>query len=285
PPGDSLRAWHICSTARRTTIRTTTPTCRCRSPTRCRNSRSRRARSARRTACTRARPSTRSRVREPTRCTATRSSSCAITISMRPIRSRRRTPTARATTTDPCGRVNYASRTEIDEGQTVGKLDYQWSSNHSLFGRYMATSYRQPPPFSLIDNVLTTTVGGRDNLAQSFTLGDNYILSTHAVNAFRFAFNRTAIHRTSQDFFSYPDVGVNTFSYMPHYLLLTITGGFSLGGGTESESTFRTNTLQFGDDLQIIKGDHQFAVGGSAAYWKSTSLANVRSPGMFSFDG
>ena len=189
------------------------------------------------------------------------------------------------TTTDPCGRVNYASRTVIDEGQTVGKLDYQWSNNHSLFGRYMATSYRQPPPFSLIDNVLTTTVGGRDNLAQSFTLGDNFILSTHAVNAFRFAFNRTAIHRTSQDFFSYPDVGVNTFSYMPHYLLLTIASGFSLGGGTESESTFRTNTYQFGDDLQIIKGNHQLAIGGSAAYWKSTSLANVRSPGTFNFDG
>src|SRR5439155_22209465 len=77
---------------------------------------------------------------------------------------------------DPCGRVTYASRTEIDERQTVGKLDFQWSGNHSMFGRYMATSYRQPPPFSLIDNVLTTTVGGRDNLAQSFTFGDNYIL-------------------------------------------------------------------------------------------------------------
>jgi hypothetical protein len=189
------------------------------------------------------------------------------------------------TTTDPCGRTNYPSRIEIDEGQTVGKLDYQWSSNHSIFGRYMATSYRQPPPFSLIDNVLTTTVGGRDNLAQSFTLGDNYILSTRSVNAFRFAFNRTAIHRTSQDFFSFPDVGVNTYSYMPHYLLLTITGGFNLGGGTESESTFRTNTYQFGDDLQIIRGSHQFAFGGSAAYWKSTSLANVRSPGTFNFDG
>jgi hypothetical protein len=189
------------------------------------------------------------------------------------------------TTTDPCGKLTYASRTEIDEGQTVGKLDYQWSTNHSIFGRYMATSYRQQPPFSLIDNVLTTTVGGRDNLAQSLTLGDNYVLSTHAVNAFRFAFNRTAIHRTSKDFFSYPDVGVNTFSYMPHYLLLTITGGFNLGGGTESESTFLTNTYQFGDDLQIVKGNHQFAFGGSAAYWTSTSLANVRSPGTFNFDG
>ena len=189
------------------------------------------------------------------------------------------------TTTDPCGRVNYPSRSEIDESQTVTKVDYQWSANHSIFARYMATSYRQPPPYSLIDNVLTTTVGGRDNLAQSVTAGDNYILSTHAVNAFRFAFNRTAIHRISQDFFSYPDIGVNIYSYMPHYLLLTIPGGFSLGGGTESESTFHTNTYQFGDDLQIIKGTHQLAFGGSAAYWQSTSLANVRSPGTFNFDG
>src|SRR5262249_61296549 len=140
-------------------------------------------------------------------------------------------------------------------------------------------------PLTLIAHLLPPTGGGRDTLPQPLPFGDNYTLSTHAVNAFRFAFNRHAIHRTSQDFFSYPDIGVNTYSYMPHYLLLTMTGGFNLGGGTESESTFDTNTLQFGDDLQIIKGNHQFAFGGSAACWKSTSLANVRSPGTFSFDG
>ena len=41
------------------------------------------------------------------------------------------------------------------------------------------------------------------------------------LNAARFAFNRTAIHRTSTDFFSAPDVGINIYSYMPHYMLLT----------------------------------------------------------------
>ena len=188
-------------------------------------------------------------------------------------------------TDNPCGRINYASRVEIDERQTVGKIDYQWSNSHSLFGRYMATSYATPPPFSFTDNVLTTVTGGRDNLAQSLTFGDNYILSAHAVNAVRFAFNRTAIHRTSKDFFSAPEVGVNIYSYMPHYMLMSVTGGFSLGGGTESESTFRTNTYQMGDDLSIVRGNHQMAFGGSIAYWKSTSLANVRDPGNFSFDG
>jgi hypothetical protein len=190
-------------------------------------------------------------------------------------------------TTDPCGRENFPSRSVIDEAQPVLKIDHQWSNNHSLFGRYMATSYKTPPPFSFIDNILTTVTGGRDNLAQSVTFGDNYILSTHSVNAFRFAFNRTAIHRTSKDFFSAPEVGINTFSYMPHYMLLAMpsSSGFSLGGGTESESTFRTNTYQFGDDLTLVRGNHQLAFGGSVASWKSTSIANVRSPGTFNFDG
>lgn len=187
--------------------------------------------------------------------------------------------------TDPCGRVLYQSPSRIDEMQPVAKVDYQVSNKQSMFGRYLATTYRQPPPFSLLDNVLTTRLGGRDNLAQAFAFGHNYILNTQSVNAFRFAFNRTAIHRTSKDFFSAPDVGVNIFSFMPHYMLMNVTGGFSLGGGTESESTFLTNTYQFGDDLTIVRGSHQFAFGGSVAYWDSTSLANVRSPGSFAFDG
>lgn len=188
-------------------------------------------------------------------------------------------------TTDRCGRVSYQSPVEVDEMQPIGKVDYQVSNKQTLFGRYMATTYKTPSPYRLSQNILSTITGGRDNLAQSFTVGHNYILTTQAVNAFRFAFNRTAIHRTSEDFFSAPEVGVNIFSYMPHYMLLSVTGGFNLGGGTESESTFLTNTYHFGDDLTIVRGNHQLAFGGSIARWESTSLANVRSPGSFSFDG
>src|SRR5207244_6572703 len=130
---------------------------------------------------------------------------------------------------------SYTPPNNVDEMQPVLKIDYQVSNKQSLFGRYLATTYKTPPPFSLVDNVLTTVTGGRDNLAQSFTLGHNYILTQRAVNAFRFAVNRTAVHRTSKDFFSAPEIGANIFSYMPHYMLLTVTGGLNLGGGTEGE--------------------------------------------------
>ncbi len=190
-------------------------------------------------------------------------------------------------TNDPCGLINYTLPTSIDESQAVGKLDYQWSAKHSMLGRYMATTYFQPPPYDASGgNALTTVRGGRDNLAQSFTVGDNYVLSSAAVNTLRFAFNRTAIHRTNSNFFGTGDVGINIYNYMPNYMLLSVTpNGFSLGGGTENEARFRTNTYQVSDDMTLIKGSHQFAFGGNWSYWNSFSTANVRSPGQLTING
>jgi hypothetical protein len=189
------------------------------------------------------------------------------------------------TTTDPCGRVQYGLPAANDDWQAVTKVDHQFNQKHSLFGRYIATSQFQAPPFSLPEaeeNLLVTRIGGRDNLAQTFTLGENWVLSSTTLNAFRIAYNRTDIHRTSTDFFSAPEVGVNMYSYRPHYMLLTVTNGFQLGGGTESESVFTTSAWQISDDVTMVRGRHQFAFGVSAARWKSLSQAHVRSPGQLS---
>src|SRR6185503_31968 len=133
--------------------------------------------------------------------------------------------------------------------------------------------------------LLVTRIGGRDNLAQTFTIGENFVISPTTLNSVRFAYNRTDIHRTSTDFFSAPEVGINIYSYMPHYMLLSVTNGFSLGGGTESESHFTTNAWQISDDMTLVRGAHQFAYGVNLAHWTSLSLANVRSPGQLSIDG
>ena len=192
------------------------------------------------------------------------------------------------TTTDPCGLIQYGLPRSEDEWQQVTKVDYQMNDKHRLFGRYVGTSFFRPPPFSLPEaqqNILVTSTGGRDQLATTFTLGEDYVISSSTLNSARFAFNRTAITRTSTDFFSAPEVGINIYSYMPHYMLLSVTNGFSLGGGTESLATYSTNEFQFNDDLTIVRGAHQLAVGGSIAHWKSLSLANVRSPGQLTIDG
>ena len=185
-------------------------------------------------------------------------------------------------TSDPCGLVNYTLPTNTDESQMIGKVDHQVSANQSLFGRYIATTFFQLPPYETSGgNILTTRQGGRDNLAQSFTAGHNLILTSTALNAVRVAVNRTSIHRTNSDFVGAQDVGINIYDYMPNYLLLNVTpSGFQIGGGTENEARFRTNTYQVSDDLTLIRGAHQFVVGGNWAHWNSFSTANVRSPGQ-----
>jgi hypothetical protein len=196
--------------------------------------------------------------------------------------------------TDPCGLIQYGLPAATDESQYVGKVDYQLGTKHAVFGRYIATKQFTPPPFSLEaaqQNLLVTRIGGRDNLAQSFTAGENFIISSSTFNQVRFAYNRTDINRTSTDFFSAPEVGINIYSYMPHYMLLTVGAGganptgFQLGGGTESLSTFTTPAWQISDDVTLVRASHQFAFGVNVAGWKSLSLANVRSPGQLAIDG
>jgi hypothetical protein len=189
------------------------------------------------------------------------------------------------TTSDPCGQTSVTNPRSIEEWQGIGKVDFQLSQTNSLFGRYMATKYAYEPPFGASQNILSTRLGGRDNLAQSLALGDTMVLSNTMVNNMRFAFNRTAIHRTHTTFFDVNDIGVNTFSYLQDYMLLNVTGGFNLGGGTESESLFNTDSYTINDDLTMIRGNHQFGLGVAFAWWESLTQANVRSPGTFTFSG
>ncbi len=191
-------------------------------------------------------------------------------------------------TTDLCGRYAYSRSRPQDEAQYIGKVDVQLSQNHSMFGRYIMTTSKFTPPLELQpENILVSQLGGRDNKAHTFTVGDTMVLSNTTVNAIRVAYNYTDIHRTHEPIgFSAPDLGIKTFSYIEDYLLVSVqNGGFQLGGGTESEARFKTPSFNISDDLTIVRGNHQFGLGGSMAWWKSLSQANVRSPGQFTFNG
>jgi len=192
------------------------------------------------------------------------------------------------TTTDKCGRFNYSRSRPQDESQFIGKVDLTLTPNHSLFVRAIETRVKWTPPGQLQpENVLVSSLGGRDNKARSVTVGDTMVLSNNTVNALRVAYNNTDIHRIHEPIgFSAPEVGVRMYSYIEDYLLVNVTGGgFQLGGGTESEARFQTPSYQVSDDLTLVRGAHQFGIGGNVSYWTSLSQANVRSPGQFTFNG
>ena len=187
---------------------------------------------------------------------------------------------------DDCGKITYGVPQQTDESQAVGKVDYQLTANHSLFGRYMATTYDIPPAHRLApDNVLTTTNAGLDNLAQSIALGDTLVLGNNTVNAIRVTVNRTALARIHQPSFNAPSLGVNVHSKLPDFMVLGVTGGFNIGGNTQSLATFVTNSYQLSEDLNLVRGNHQFAVGGNVALWTVDQFAVNQDTGNFTFSG
>jgi hypothetical protein len=174
------------------------------------------------------------------------------------------------------------------EGQPIARVDWQISQSHSLFGRYMRTTTFWDPALVNSDTILSAAgagAGGRDSSSQSLAIGDTMVLSNTVVNNIRFAANRTNVHRTHADMFGPQDVGVNIYTPIPNYMLLSVTGAFAINTGTETDSFYRPNTYSISDDLTMVRGNHQWGFGVSAGLsdWKTRS--NVRSPGVFSFNG
>ena len=187
--------------------------------------------------------------------------------------------------TDPCGQVKFSASDDSDEGQGVGKIDYQLNANHSVFGRYMATFYKKPAPFASTENVLATGTPGLDNMAQSFAGGDTVVFGSNTVNSLRFAFNRTAIDRGNPEFFDPRALGSNVYSYNPGEMVLAVTGGFNISAGTATKGVFQTNASQVSDDLTLVRGNHQIGIGANLAYWKMDFLTHARSGGNWTFNG
>lgn len=186
---------------------------------------------------------------------------------------------------DPCGKVTYGAVTQINQHQVLGRVDYQINEKQSLFGRYMATTYFEPPAYSLTKNILASTQGGLNDLAQSATIGHTYLINTSTVNAFRLAFNRVGVHRDNNDYFSGCDIDVQMTCYIPHQTVVTVTGGPSIGIATAISASFIPTTWTIGDDISLVHGAHQFAFGGTAFRYQSSSNANVYSAGSFGFTG
>jgi len=191
-------------------------------------------------------------------------------------------------TDDPCGEIRFQQTQNENEWQAVGKVDLQWSANHAVFGRYIATSSRRDPALlNSPDNVLTVNGGqGRDNLAQTMTVGNTYVLGANTVHSFRFAFNRSAVQRKVAGYFAPADLGIAAFNYSPvPEMGFDVDDGFSLGGGTSSTGIFNTNDFQVADDLTVVRGRHQLSIGGNVAYWKSDQESHARSGGAWTVDG
>ena len=192
------------------------------------------------------------------------------------------------TTTDPCGDIRFSAPLSYDQSQVVAKVDYQGSGGHSIFGRYMLTFDDQVPSWPTSGSVLTTRAedNAQTHRAHSLTLGDTRVFGTNTVNAFRVAWNRSRAHYHLEPFFGAETLGINNFyNYVPGIIGIEISGGFTTASGGSVLFQGDTDAYQISDDVTLVRGNHQLALGGNVAYWTHYTVDGQRGVGLWTFDG
>ena len=192
-------------------------------------------------------------------------------------------------TSDPCGRTTFGNPKQENDHMAIGRIDYQRSANHSIFGRYLLDRVRIPAGYDVNKSLLISgTPGlGKAGMAQAFTLGDTYLISASVVNVIRLTANRVAGAKTAPDFSNAgvgpKEVGIKAFTYQPYHHQYAVTGGFSSGYAGAGP----TNTAIFGgsDDLSVLRGNHQFAFGAQTSAWWSNQYADPYASPNYSFNG
>jgi hypothetical protein len=183
-------------------------------------------------------------------------------------------------TLDSCGKIIYGNPTYENGHMAIGRIDYQKSDKHSLFGRYLLEHLFNPAPYDLNHNPLSSAGNSTpkvDALAQAFTLGSTYLFSANVVNAFRLTANRIAAGKFEPDTLPKAglgpaDLGVKAFSYSSYFLPVNVTGGFIVNhtAGSARNAIFAAN-----DDLSVLRGNHQMTFGANAAAWWVNSYTNT----------
>ncbi len=186
---------------------------------------------------------------------------------------------------DQCGNVNFGIPITGDENQYIGRVDWLQNSKHTIFGRYFVAAYKNPATYDG-KNLLTTTQAGNLELAQSLTVGDNYVFGPGTLNSFHATFNRRRDDRGPTDIPINPTLlGVNMYSAVPNFLLFAVTGGFSTFCGTCAPGHFNVNAFQIADDVDVIRGRHQMAFGFNLVRVQNNTISGFQENGNFTFNG
>ena len=191
---------------------------------------------------------------------------------------------------DQCGHVAYAIPQLLNDKQFVTRIDYTINSKHDLFGRYFLDGYQSPAPYSPT-NILYTTQSGNVERVQSVTIGESWTISSNVVNSANFTVTRRVNNRgyNTADI-NLKTLGVNVFQLIPNGLQLAVatsgkSHGFTIGGGTNSVAHFNDNAFSFTDDMTLIRGKHQFMIGGEFIRNQLNISNGYQSNGNGSFNG
>jgi hypothetical protein len=190
-------------------------------------------------------------------------------------------------TDNPCGEVTYGNRDATNQAAYIAKIDYQQTDKHSLFGRVMFFPDNKINPMLSNTSPLQET-GYRTSLQSSYTMGSTYLFGPNTVHSFRLAVNRSAVNFKNSKAFTWCEAGVKIYCAPEIERIndVTINGGFPFAGsGFNTGHKYMTTTYTLNDDVSLVRGTHQFALGFSASHGREATYSNWASRSRFNFNG
>ena len=124
---------------------------------------------------------------------------------------------AMPTTADPCGQIRFGRKVNSNEYNSLGRIDYQVNSKHTLFGRYLQAHLDQQSDFDP-KNLLALVNAALPFWVHTLVVGDTYLLGSGTVSNFRATLNRSKIDKSSPAFFDATDLGINMWVAQPKFM-------------------------------------------------------------------
>ncbi|QMV18759.1 carboxypeptidase regulatory-like domain-containing protein [Granulicella sp. 5B5] len=189
--------------------------------------------------------------------------------------------------TDPnnCGAVSYYIPTVTTDNEFDTRVDYTINGRNHFYARYFIDGYQVPAPYQA-SNILVTTQSGNIQRTQSYTMGEDFTISSRTVNSAHTTLTRRVnVRGYSPSDINAATLGVNVFQGESYGLYLVAASKFTIGGGTNSVSHFNDNSLSFSDDVNLVRGNHQIVLGGEFVRNQLNIGNQYESNGVFEFGG
>jgi hypothetical protein len=191
-------------------------------------------------------------------------------------------PTSTSPANDFGGYSGYTSTGAVtaSENYFVGRVDYNFSSKDSIFGRYVSDRANRLNPFS--GSLVIPDWPEKDNSAnQYFTLQERRIVSATVVNLVRFNYTRTFETAATT---TPPNPLLQFVSGFPDGTIAAgCPGCGGLGANTGLPYYIAQNKFGGGDDLAWSHGAHNFKVGVAITRVQSNISAPFVNGGSVAF--
>ena len=158
------------------------------------------------------------------------------------------------------------------------RVDHNFSTRDSLFIRYTQNDsdflFLNPETFPDFAN-------SGQNKQKFLTVGETRVFSSHLVNSFRYAFNRTTPTEAPT-----PKNGFTELAFIPGQIVgdFFISGFKRFGTDRNTPRSFFQDIHQFSDDLSVVRGPHLIKLGTNIEYFRIFGDSQSRNRGEFTIN-